>query len=125
MKRYSWFKFYPNDWQSEPKLRMCSIAARGLWMELLCIMHDAKPYGHLTIAGQIPTEEQLSILVGVPVDELRQLLRQLAENGVFSKKKSGVIYSRKLVLMAETSRKHQENGSKGGNPKLGKTTENQ
>ena len=124
MTRYPWFRFFPSDWQANPKLAMCSVAARGLWLEMLCIMHQAKPYGHLIIAGKVPTNEQLSSFARIPIDELQKLLLELSENEVFSKKKSGVIYSRKLVSMAETSRKHQKNGAKGGNPKLGKTTEN-
>lgn len=123
MKEYPWFKFFPNDWQANPKLAMCSIAARGLWLEMLCIMHQAEPYGYLIIAGKVPTDEQLSSIVRVPVEELQKLLLELSENEVFSKKKSGVIYSRKLARMVEKSRKSQENGAKGGNPKLGKATE--
>jgi len=47
-----WMKFYPRDWRGDQALRAVSIAARGLWMECLCIMHEAKPYGHLVLNGQ-------------------------------------------------------------------------
>lgn len=40
MKRPS-FQFYPGDWQSDLKLRRCSPAARGVWVDILCAMHDS------------------------------------------------------------------------------------
>jgi hypothetical protein len=44
-------KFYPSDWRSDPMLRLCSLAARGLWMEMMCLMHEAEPYGSLLVNG--------------------------------------------------------------------------
>ena len=44
-----WMKFYTADWRSDPALRMCSMAARGLWVEMICLMHEATPYGQLLI----------------------------------------------------------------------------
>ena len=40
MKRPS-FQFYPGDWQSDLKLRRCSAAARGVWIDILCALHDS------------------------------------------------------------------------------------
>ena len=47
MKRPS-FQFYPGDWLHDTGLRACSLAARGLWIDIVCFMHQAEPYGHLT-----------------------------------------------------------------------------
>lgn len=44
MKRPS-FQFYPADWRSNAKLRRCSPAARGVWMDVMCILHDGDEYG--------------------------------------------------------------------------------
>lgn len=44
MKRPS-FQFYPADWRNNAKLRRCSEAARGAWMDVLCILHDMDDYG--------------------------------------------------------------------------------
>lgn len=46
MKRPA-FQFYPGDWQKNAKLRRCSPAARGVWMDVLCLLHDAEEYGVL------------------------------------------------------------------------------
>ncbi len=44
MKRPS-FQFYPADWRNNAKLRRCSDAARGAWMDILCLLHDMDEYG--------------------------------------------------------------------------------
>ena len=44
MKRPS-FQFYPADWRNNAKLRRCSEAARGAWMDVLCVLHDSDEYG--------------------------------------------------------------------------------
>lgn len=44
MRRPSW-QFYPGDWQSNPKLRRCSHAEKGIWLDVLCILHDQDEYG--------------------------------------------------------------------------------
>lgn len=44
MKRPS-FQFYPGDWKKNAKLRRCSEAARGAWVDVLCLLHDFDEYG--------------------------------------------------------------------------------
>lgn len=44
MKRPS-FQFYPADWKNNSKLRRCSEAARGAWIDVLCLLHDCDEYG--------------------------------------------------------------------------------
>lgn len=44
MKRPS-FQFYPADWRNNAKLRRCSEAARGAWVDILCLLHDLDEYG--------------------------------------------------------------------------------
>lgn len=46
MKRPA-FQFYPADWRNNIKLRRCSDAAKGAWIELLCAFHDSEEYGVL------------------------------------------------------------------------------
>ena len=115
-----WLKFYTSDWRADPRLKMCSPAARGMWIEMICLMHEASPYGHLLIHGQTPNEAQLASLTGISAAELPHLVAELERLGVFSRTKEGVIYSRKLVRMASRSAVARKNGKKGGNPSLGK-----
>jgi hypothetical protein len=61
-------------------------------------------------------------LAGVTETECESLLAELDRNGVFSRTRQGVIYSRRMVRDAKVANKNQENGKKGGNPSLRKTT---
>lgn len=111
-------RFFPSDWRSDPALRMCSMAARGLWIEMLGVMHEAKPRGHLLVKSAPPTTQQLAIIVGCGETECADLIAELERNGVFSRKRSGVIYSRRMEADEIKSRKNRDNGRKGGNPAL-------
>lgn len=113
-----WLKFYPSDWRSDPALRMCSIAARGLWMEMLCVMHEN--CGDLAINSKGLTPRQLATLAGCGVDEVDALLAELEDAGVFSRRDDGTIYSRRMIRDAEKAEADKANGSKGGNPRLRK-----
>lgn len=39
------FQFYPGDWKINANLRRCSPAARGVWVDVLCVLHDSDEYG--------------------------------------------------------------------------------
>lgn len=111
-----WLKFYPSDWRADPALRMCSIAARGLWMEMLCIMHEATPRGSLRINGRAVTDKQIATLAGI--HDAASLLVEMEEAGVFSREEDGTIYSRRMMRDEEKAAQDKANGKQGGNPTL-------
>jgi DNA-binding transcriptional MocR family regulator len=113
-----WIKFYPSDWRADPALRMCSMGARGLWMEMLCIMHEAKPQGSLLVNGKQISLRQLASLCGCDLSEVESHLSELESAGVFSREEDGTIYSRRLRRDIEKAIKNKENGKLGGNPNL-------
>lgn len=39
------FQFYPADWLANTNLRRCSEAARGVWIDVLCVLHGSDEYG--------------------------------------------------------------------------------
>lgn len=119
-----WMKFYPQDWRADEKLRMCSLAARGLWMEMLAIMHRSERYGQLLISGRVPTDAQLAVQVGALPDEVSALLLELEDAGVFSRAASGAIYSRRMTRDHKKAENAKKNGKLGGNPSLRKEREN-
>src|SRR5260363_2291 len=88
MKRPS-FQFYPADWRKDSALQSCSIAARGLWIEMMCIMHECEPYGYLSINGHAMNAAQLARLVGESEKAIKGLLGELENAGVFSRTESG------------------------------------
>lgn len=72
MKRPS-FQFYPADWRNDAKLRRCTDAARGAWMDVLCVLHDGDEYGICRWALA-----DLARAASVPV----RLLQELRTKGV-------------------------------------------
>lgn len=117
-------KFYPTDWRSDPALRMCRLSARGLWIEMIALMHEATPYGHLLVSGRSPTDAQLAVLAGTTPEQIPELIGELESAGVFSRTREGVIYSRKMTRIAKKAATARKNGKNGGNPSLGKQTGN-
>lgn len=117
-KKLKFIQLYTSDWRSDPCLRMCSIAARGLWIEIMCLMNEAEPYGHLIVNGVAPNDTQLSMLTATPGDQLPDLIAELEAQGVFSRNGKGVIYSRRMTRDEKKRRTSQKNGRNGGNPTL-------
>lgn len=113
-----WMKFYPVDWRADPRLRMCSLAARGLWIDLMTYMHEGEPYGHLTIDGVATPTNSIAALVGRPVNEVGKALAELEARGVFDRAASGGIVSRRMVRDKVKADQDRANGKGGGNPNL-------
>ena len=113
-----WMKFYPSDWRADPALRMCSIGARGLWMEMLCLMHEAEPYGSLRVNGKPVADRQLAMLSGVGHDQVADLVAELEEAGVLSRDADGVVVSRRMQRDKAKAESDKSNGKRGGNPGL-------
>lgn len=100
MSRLRWGKFYWSDWEGDTALALCSHAAQGLWMRLLCIAAQGTPYGHVTVGGKPPSDGQIKILIRQPnirLRDLRRLIDELERNGVARRTEAGVIYSLRMV----------------------------
>ena len=73
---------------------------------MLCLMHelgqqDGSRYGYLELRGNPLTADQLGRLIGVSLDDLESLLKELETAGVFSLDEGGVISSRRLARDGE------------------------
>jgi hypothetical protein len=112
------FQFYPADWRKDSALQSCGMAARGLWHEMMCIMHECVPYGHLAINGQPMSSAQLSRLVGEAERNVTKWLAELKAADVYSVTDDGVIYSRRMVKDEQLRNTRSEAGRLGGNPIL-------
>jgi hypothetical protein len=119
-----WSKFFWSDYEADEGLRVCSLAAQGLWMRMLCLMARATPKGELRIAGEPCTTRDLSKLVSEGEETVAALLEELRRRGVFSVTRAGVIFSRRIRKDAEISRKRAESGAKGGRASLGNKSAN-
>ena len=79
-----YIKFFTSDWLGDVKLQACSLAARGLWIQLICLMHETKPYGHLLIDGKPPTSYRISQLVHADPRLVKKLMAELKNADVLA-----------------------------------------
>lgn len=111
-------QFYTGDWMKDTNLRGVPLAAKGLWIEMLCLMHESDRRGYLQSNGKPVPQDQLARMTGCSSDEVSQCLEVLEISGVFSRTKNGIIYSRRMVRDEEVRQKSIINGRLGGNPSL-------
>ncbi len=116
MKRPS-FQFYPSDWLRDTALRSCSTGARGLWIDMICFMHEGNPYGHLKVGDKVILADNLCRMVGESLEVVEGWLHELHVAGVFDVD-NGVICSRRMIRDEELRQKRAEGGKLGGNPLL-------
>lgn len=125
------FQFYPGDWRRETALQLCSLGARGLWIECMCLMHFGNPYGTLTAGDGKPIPLQsLAKMVMSTEDETSRLMAELQTAGIPGRADNGAICSRRMIrdealrdvrrgggaAGAEHGQKGAEHGKKGGRP---------
>jgi hypothetical protein len=91
------FLFYPADWLTEPNLRRCSHAAKGVWIDLLCIMFQSETRGVLCSGDQPWGDEDIAAAVGGDTVEVLAHLNELLSKGVAHRREDGAVYSRRMV----------------------------
>jgi len=70
MKRPS-FQFYPGDWQANSNLRRCTHEEKGIWLDVMCLLHDQEEYG---IARW--TLKELAKAIGTTVSKLNGIVNK-------------------------------------------------
>ena len=86
------FQFYPGDWMKDPALAICSAGARGVWMDVMCLMFESDQRGYLIANGKPWTLEQIAVALRGDWQENMVYLRELVSNGVMKRveaRKSG------------------------------------
>lgn len=87
-------------------------------MDMLSIMHEANPPGHLVLNGRAMTVDELARLISSRPREVQKALDELDRNRVFSRTDGGVIYSRRMVRDRVRRDAASRNGKLGGNPAM-------
>ena len=118
-------KIDARDWTGDPRLRLVSLAARGLWLECLCLMRTAPRTGYLeTTAGTPVSDGALARIACAQEADITALRRELADNAIPSVEEgTGVWYCRRMADEAARSEKCSAAGRKGGgNPAFSAAT---
>jgi hypothetical protein len=117
MKRPS-FQFYPSDWLRDTALRSCSVGARGLWIDMICFMHEGNPYGTLKVGNKVILPVNLAAMTGATLPEVEGWLDELESAEVFDRGEEGEIMSRRMIRDENLRNVRAAGGKKGGNPAL-------
>ena len=91
------FPFYPDDWLNDLALRGCSPLSRAIWMDLICLMHQGIPYGHLADKAGPLAMRFVASRCGVSLKQLMLAIEDLEKRDVFSRTDEKTIYSRRMV----------------------------
>lgn len=94
-----------DDWFSAFDVQICSFAAQGLWVNMLGIMAKSEIKGALVVAGRQIDGKILAKRFGKSEEEIEILLRELEDNGVFSRLPDGTIINRRMF--SESQRQDQ------------------
>jgi hypothetical protein len=113
------FLFYPKDWRNDPELSKCSKAAKGMWIDCLCLLSECRERGVFASSSGLPwSEEQIARAIGGDIAENLSLLHELLSNGVARIDKRNAIFSARMTRDEKTSKEKQRFGLMGGNPAL-------
>ena len=106
--------FYTGDWLKDPAVRCLSLEARGLWIDMLCLMYESPVRGFLSVGAGTPvTATLLARMVGADKKQVQTLLDELNACGVFSVDESGVMFSRRMVADEKLRDAKSKAGKKG------------
>lgn len=112
------FQFYPADWKKDIKVQSLSFEERGIWFEILCLMHESEDRGKLVINKKPMDEETISRLISCELSMFKKALKRILELGVAYKDKNEIIFNKRMVNDEKIIKIRRKCGKKGGNPKL-------
>lgn len=129
LKKLPALQFYVGDWKRDNSVQSCSIAARGLWFEMILMMHESPHRGYLMLTESTPMhDEHIARIAGVEQAVVTTLIEELSSKGVFDFEKLqvaegktiSVIKNRRMVADEEKRKKCSVAGLSGveNNPRV-------
>jgi hypothetical protein len=112
------FQFYPADWLNDIKLQSCSLAAQGLLLNLMCLMHQSEVYGKLLINGVQPPSREVAHLLRTRSNTYAARLAELLLKGVLHEDENKVICCKRMIKDEQIREVRRKSGKLGGNPLL-------
>ncbi len=113
------FQFYPGDWRKDAGVQSLDYESRGIWFEILCLLHESERRGVLLLGGKSMPDIALAKLLGITDAKLKKALAKLEEHGVSSRDtETGAIISRRMMRDEAFRKTRAACGKLGGNPVL-------
>lgn len=118
-KKLPAFQWYTGDWRKDLAVQSLSFHDKGVWREMLDLMHDSERRGVLVLNGRAMTDDQIARAIGLDNQSFKQTLDRLLTSGVASREpETGAIFNRRMVRDEAIRKIRVCAGSKGGNPIL-------
>jgi len=112
-------QFYVGDWRKDPSVQSLNYHDRGVWFEMICLMHESEERGKLVLNGQPMPIDALARLLGLDKQILTTTLTTLLTYGVASQcPDTGIISNRRMIRDEEIRKTRANCGKLGGNPIL-------
>lgn len=119
-------QFYPGDWRKDVGVQSLSYHDRGVWFEMLMLMHESEQRGKLLLNGAPMPMDALAKVLGLDNQILTNTLTTLATYGVTSIcENTGAIMCRRMVRDEHIREIRKKSGRMGGNPALVNQKSNQ
>lgn len=105
----------------DPNLRRCSHASKGVWIEILCLMHESSERGYLATSGVAWSDEEIAQAVGGDKSIVIACIIELTVKGVAKRDNRGSLYNSRMVADEQKRKLCGVAGKQGGgNPNLPK-----
>lgn len=112
-------QFYPADWRKDLAVQALGYYERGVWFEMLCLMHESSERGVLLLNEVPMPDDVVARLLGLDNQTLNQTLSTLLTYGVAKRRQDdNAIYSKRMVADEKLCEIRRSAGKLGGNPAL-------
>lgn len=96
-ERLPYWQVYPGDIRKDVAFQTLSYHYRGIWWELLMLMHCSEDRGRLVSNGAPIGTPGVARLLGLSEKEAEQAIQVLTSSGVASRDESGALICRRMV----------------------------
>jgi hypothetical protein len=91
-------QFYPGDWRKDVGVQSLTFHDRGVWFEILMLMHESPVRGKLMLGSKAMSDEVLAGILRIDISSLLQTLETLIDRNVTERdKRTGALINRRMI----------------------------
>ena len=111
------FQFYPGDWKRDSGVQALNAEERGIWFEILMLMHDSEQRGKLMLNGKPYPIDAIANIANSEKAKVNLAITKILTYGVAEIDAGGFIFNRRMLRDESFRMSRVFNGKKGGRPK--------
>jgi hypothetical protein len=125
--KWPFLKFATGDWLKDPAVRSLDPWDRGVWFDMLCLMHEGEQRGKLLLNGRAIPDHVVARMLGLSYEDgpgdfnrgFKTTLSTLEQMGVVAREQStNALMNRRMVRDEILHQIAVESGRRGGSPIL-------